>query len=284
MSEKRPIIIVKKVKKVSGGHHGGSWKVAYADFVTAMMAFFLVMWILGMDEQTREGIGEYFSNPLGVRAGMAAGMNPMLAGPPPGVQIIGTAGERERLQQLGEQIEARLNDAGFTDLEAHIEVTVTEEGLRIELIEGREGETFFASGSPRLQPQARRALEVISGELVRSTYDLVVEGHTDAAVFSSAQYTNWELSGDRANAARRALEDGGTITSPLVPWNTCGAYMAATLGVATLDYLPYAFFNLAGPVVALVMAYTGFRVLRLESGPEQSAPPEPASVPVGTRD
>ena len=113
MSEKRPIIVVKKVTKVAGGHHGGSWKVAYADFVTAMMAFFLVMWILGMDQQTREGIGEYFSNPLGVRAGMAAGTNPMMEGAPAGVKIIGTAGERERLRQLGERIEERLNDAGL---------------------------------------------------------------------------------------------------------------------------------------------------------------------------
>jgi NhaC family Na+:H+ antiporter len=80
----------------------------------------------------------------------------------------------------------------------------------------------------------------------------------------------------------RALEDGGTITSPLVPWNTCGAYMAATLGVATLDYLPYAFFNLAGPVVALVMAYTGFKVLRLKAGPV--APVQAPSPAAGTAD
>src|SRR5690606_25165756 len=76
----------------------------------------------------------------------------------------------------------------------------------------------------------------------------------------------------------RALEDGGTITSPLVPWNTCGAYMAATLGVATLDYLPYAFFNLVGPIVALVMAWTGFRILRLPPA-QQAAPVQPAAAP-----
>ena len=145
----------------------------------------------------------------GMLALMAAGTNPMMDGAPAGVKIIGTAGERERLRQLGERIEERLNDAGLEDLEAQVEITVTEEGLRIELLESMQGEPFFASGSPRLQEKARSVLEVVSGELARSTYEVVLEGHTDAATYQTPGYTNWELSGDRANAARRVLERGG---------------------------------------------------------------------------
>ncbi|MBV9773546.1 MAG: OmpA family protein [Gemmatimonadetes bacterium] len=213
-------LVIRRVKKVQGGgHHGGSWKVAYADFVTAMMAFFMVMWILGMSAQARSSIESYFSNPAGLKQGYSGGNNPLGAGfsatKGGGVgklRLISRAQERREMMQMGERIRARIRSSdGLREIAAQVEVTMSEQGLRIELVETGKGETFFAFGDATVKPATRRALEVIASELKTGDEPVVIEGHTDSAPFSRGHggYTNWELSADRANAARRALESAG---------------------------------------------------------------------------
>ena len=219
--EKRPIIVVRKKVVHGGGHHGGSWKVAYADFVTAMMAFFLVMWIVGMDDQTKQAIEGYFSNPVGYKKGYSSGSSPISAGSSPGVvrqapvKLVVRTFERRAFEDVAERLEAKLDSAqALIGRNAKVEVLVTEQGLRIELIEGGIGETFFASASADLKPSARLALELIAFELRGLPNSLVIEGHTDAVPYRASNalgYSNWELSSDRANAARRVLETAGIM-------------------------------------------------------------------------
>ncbi|HEX5581680.1 MAG TPA: flagellar motor protein MotB [Gemmatimonadaceae bacterium] len=215
--DKRPVVVIRKKKVVGGGHHGGSWKVAYADFVTAMMAFFLVMWIVGMDDQTKQAIEGYFSNPVGYKKGYSAGASPLSSGNSPAtvrkppLRLVIRAYEQKVFAQVSQRLESRLDSAqaalGFS---THVEVALTEQGLRIELIEGGRGDTFFALGSARMTATASTALEIIASELRDLGNAIVIEGHTDAVSYgASANYTNWELSADRANAARRVLERGG---------------------------------------------------------------------------
>jgi chemotaxis protein MotB len=216
---KRPIVIKKVKKGGHGGHHGGSWKVAYADFVTAMMAFFMVMWILGMEQNLKEAIEGYFSNPVGYKKGYSTGQNILSSGnspaqvkKPPIKMIVRAAEERKfgnaeaRLKEAIAAAETRLGGA-------KIEVTVTETGLRIELMEDGTGETFFPRGSSAMKAPLVLALQLVASELTALSNPIVVEGHTDAARFSDGDRTNWELSADRANAARRVLEAAGV--SPL---------------------------------------------------------------------
>ncbi|MBI2797094.1 MAG: OmpA family protein [Gemmatimonadetes bacterium] len=213
---KRPII-VKKVRKGGHAHHGGSWKVAYADFVTAMMAFFMVMWILGMDEQTRKAIEGYFANPAGFKKGYGSGSTPLSNGNSPAamrdnqqVRMMVHRAEERAMRQTAERIRIRLDSARKQLGAAHYELAVGDNGLRIELIEAGDGETLFPRGSAGMTGAARLALEIIGVELNALRSDVVVEGHTDAATYGrGGNYTNWELSADRANAARRVLESAG---------------------------------------------------------------------------
>jgi chemotaxis protein MotB len=213
----KKIIIVRKKKAGGGTHHGGSWKVAYADFVTAMMAFFMVMWILGMDDKTKQAIEGYFANPVGYRKVAASGSSPIGSGSSPSqvqtaqLKLVIRSTETRKFGELGERIrEIVARNAQLKKLGARIEVVVAKDGLRIELIETGSGDVFFPVGSAKMKPAATYALNLIAGELRPLTNSLVVEGHTDAARFgSNAAYTNWELSGDRANAARRVLEATG---------------------------------------------------------------------------
>ena len=213
----KKIVIVKKKKGGHGGHHGGSWKVAYADFVTAMMAFFMVMWILGMDQSVKEAIEGYFSNPVGYKKGYSTGTSPLGTGASPAsvqqhsVKLVVRNYEQRRFGEVAERIKERIEGAtkglGST---LRVEVVVTQQGLRIELIEAGGGETFFPSGSALMKRPAALALGLIALELGQLSNPLVVEGHTDAAPLERADgYSNWELSSDRANAARRVLEASG---------------------------------------------------------------------------
>ena len=217
--EKRPIIVVRKKVVHGGGHHGGSWKVAYADFVTAMMAFFLVMWIVGMDDQTKQAVEGYFSNPVGYKRGYSSGSSPISSGSSPGsvrqapVKLVVRNFERKAFEDVAARLQAKLDSAqALIGRNTRVEVLVTEQGLRVELIEGGTGETFFPSASAAIKPGARLALELIAFELRGLPNPLVIEGHTDAVPYrvgNGAGYSNWELSSDRANAARRVLEGGG---------------------------------------------------------------------------
>ncbi len=214
-SEGKKIIIVKK-KHGEHEEHGGAWKVAYADFVTAMMAFFLVMWIMGMDQGVKDMVEGYFSNPVGFKKAFSGGSNLLAQGTTPQnldlrrTQLMTREHQRVEFHKAAEGIEEGLEKAGMlAGRDASVEVVVTDRGLRIELMETGEGEVFFEKASAELKPAIRGILDVIAPELQRLPNPVVVEGHTDALQFGSTAYSNWELSVDRANAARRMLVRGG---------------------------------------------------------------------------
>src|SRR5712664_1235796 len=197
-----PIIIKKKVSH--GGHHGGAWKVAYADFVTAMMALFIVLWLMNTSKPVQEAISGYFKDPAGTAK--KVGMDqPGSLGSGQKVQVT-----KQNMAELKEQLETRIQS--ITDLEKlrkNIEMTVTAEGLRIELLESDKG-TFFNSGSPKLNQSGQEMLALLAEQLGKGPNHLSIEGHTDAQPYGGrSNYGNWELSADRANAARRLMAQSG---------------------------------------------------------------------------
>lgn len=210
------IIVVKKKKKVGGGHHGGSWKVAYADFVTAMMAFFLVMWIMNMDEGVKEMVQGYFQNPVGFKQTFSGGTNTMSAGnfitnlEVKRTVILNRRQQEDRFQEAAEEIHRMMEaDPAMEGLSAQVEVVVSDEGLRIELMESGGEDTFFDRASSDLKAPLRNVLRMVASVLEKVPGEVVVEGHTDALPYGRRGYSNWELSVDRANTARRELEGGG---------------------------------------------------------------------------
>ncbi len=212
-SQHAPIIIIKKKKGGHGGHHGGAWKVAYADFVTAMMAFFLVMWLVNQSPQVKDSVQAYFRDP-GVfdnehgRSPIALGSG--IAGSGAAASARDEAGATATLERAAGRIKEQIKAIpGFKNLESQIDVKLTADGLRIELQEGGQA-TFFDSGSAQVKSQTREVLAVIGKELAALPQGIAIEGHTDAAPFGRDRaYTNWELSADRANAARRIMQDAG---------------------------------------------------------------------------
>jgi len=213
----KKIVIVKKKVAGGGGHHGGSWKVAYADFVTAMMAFFMVMWILGMDDKTKQAIEGYFANPVGYKKGFGAGSSPLSTGSAPTtaqrtpMRMIVRSTEQRQFENLRQVILEKLAASdSLRKLNAVVDVQVTKEGLRIELVESGKGDVYFPIGSSRMNAATMLTLQLVGTELSQLANPVVLEGHTDGAKFGKdAAYTNWELSADRANAARRVLESTG---------------------------------------------------------------------------
>ncbi|MEW6321008.1 MAG: flagellar motor protein MotB [Acidobacteriota bacterium] len=212
MQKGDPVIIVKKKVAGHGGHHGGAWKVAYADFVTAMMAFFMVMWIVGQSQQVKAAVAGYFRDP-GIfdhqTSGGAIGGTPVGLEPdrPMAVTVQQSPSDLlERLKETAERIrEALAERPALKAMAEQIEITVTAEGLRIELVESSRT-SFFDSGSAVLRDETRQVLAVIAGALGQLGKPVILEGHTDAVQFASHDgYTNWELSADRANSARRAM-------------------------------------------------------------------------------
>ncbi len=212
----KKIIVVKK--KIGGheGHHGGSWKVAYADFVTAMMAFFMVMWIMGMDQGVKDMVQGYFQNPVGFKRGYSGGHNILSQGNSlmvlqgPSTLLRRRWEEQQLLEEVAGTIRSSLDQAGITDdMGAAVEFVMTEHGLRIEMMETGEGETFFEKSSAQLKPALRVVLGLVAEGLSDIPNNFVVEGHTDVLSFGGAKYSNWELSVDRANGARRILALGG---------------------------------------------------------------------------
>jgi len=194
---KTPIIVIKK-KGGHGGHHGGAWKVAYADFVTAMMALFIVLWLLSSSKPVKEAIAGYFKDPLGTAS--KTGSN--LAGVGETLVV-----KKDNMDQLKEQLEKAMKEVpNFDKLKDHIEMTVTNEGLRIELMESAKG-TFYDIGSPELNTDGKDIVIKLAEELGKLPNKLAIEGHTDAKAYSKGRnYSNWELSADRANAARRLMQ------------------------------------------------------------------------------
>ena len=237
-------IIIKRIKK--GGHavHGGAWKIAYADFVTAMMAFFLLMWLLGSTtDGDKKGIADYFQSPMKLallNGGTGAGdASSVVKGG--GEDLTRAAGQVKRgdvqapkstinLHQLKAE-QTRAEVARLSDLKNALEekiaangklqamgsqilLEITADGLRIQIVDA-EGQPMFASGSAAVQPGMRELLRTVGGVLSEVPNRLTLEGHTDALPFTSNAgstergYSNWELSADRANASRRELLAGG---------------------------------------------------------------------------
>jgi chemotaxis protein MotB len=195
-----PPIIIKK-KASHGGHHGGAWKVAYADFVTAMMALFIVLWLLNSSAKVQKAVGGYFKDPTGTSKNVGTDMR--------------GAGEnfivnKDNMQVLKEQLQKAIREVPkFDQLKNNIDMTVTNEGLRIELTESAAG-TFFDSGSARMSNNGGELLKTLAQELGKLPNRMAIEGHSDSKPYPpSATYTNWELSADRANAARRFMEQNG---------------------------------------------------------------------------
>lgn len=202
MLEKPPIIIIKR-KVQHGGHHGGAWKVAYADFVTAMMALFIVLWLLNSSKQLQEAVGGYFKDPTGTSK--MVGSN--LAGAGENFDV-----SKDNLVKLKEELERAVRKvSNFDKLKNQITMTVTAEGLRIELAETEKG-TFFDVGSKEPNENGKSLLIALANELGKFPNKLSIEGHTDSRPYpggSASGYSNWELSADRANATRKLIQANG---------------------------------------------------------------------------
>lgn len=203
INEKKPRPRIKKVKG-HGGHHGGAWKVAYADFVTAMMALFLVLWLVSSaTPQQKAGIANYFRDP-GVFESTRGGILQ-------GASQVSTSQSAKDDQQVLLAVAARLKKdvatrPEFSRFKEQIKIDITDEGLRIQILDKAE-RVSFASGSAEVTPDARLILAEIARVICELPNPIKIGGHTDRHIFpGKSNYTNWELSADRANAARRELE------------------------------------------------------------------------------
>jgi chemotaxis protein MotB len=235
--DKKPTIIVKKIKKVAGGHHGGAWKIAYADFVTAMMAFFLLMWLLGSTSAgDLKGIAEYFATPLKVAMGGGSGAgasNSVLDGggkdltkktgqsnqdseekkkkTPKQSKLDASKAEWENLKKLQAKIQQTIDaDDKLKKFRNQLLLDLTQDGLRIQIVD-EDKRPMFDKSKAELQPYARDLLRLIGKTLNGVNNKISLSGHTDSLPYPNGEksYSNWELSADRANSSRRELVYGG---------------------------------------------------------------------------
>lgn len=220
-------IIVKKIKKGGHGHHGGAWKVAFADFVTAMMAFFLLLWLMGSTTQEEKAaIADYFQNPSAIQGpgGASSSMikhgsvdaematHKISEGDPAKVKVVerDAGQDKERLETLKADLEKAIEQSqALKPFKDQLLLDITAEGLRIQIID-KENRPMFASGSSHMKSYASNILLEIAKIINQVPNKISLTGHTDATRYSSLRgYTNWELSSERANASRRALVLGG---------------------------------------------------------------------------
>jgi len=212
--------IIKRKKVVGGGAHGGAWKVAYADFVTAMMALFIVLWIMGQSQSVRQNVAQYFKNP-GILPGSSGLMETSDLGgelPTPGhsqdlqvpapikPEMTCDMGTLEETKKRITEIIAQLPE--LSRLKDQVSIELSKDGLRIELLD-KENSHFFDVGSANLKAETTGLLKHIAEELRKLPNEITVEGHTDSRPYGTNNYTNWELSADRANVARRILDENG---------------------------------------------------------------------------
>lgn len=290
MSQDRAPIIIKR-KKVVHGHHGGSWKIALADFMTALMALFLVMWILATaSEKELEGIAEYFSTPLmsaitsGERTSTSSNVIPG-GGPDP----VHTEGERLRVdlrtqtrpsderrsfEQLQKRMESLIQgDPQLRAMSAQIRFDMTPEGLRIQLVDSDQ-RPMFEIGSAQMESYMRDLLRAIAPLLNEMPNELSISGHTDNLAYIRGErgYSNWELSTDRANASRRELIFGGLDADKLLRVSGLGER------VPLADTAPDAAINRR--IAVVVLDERAARQIRSQGlpGGGQAAVPSPAGV------
>ena len=197
------IVVVKKKRAGHGAHHGGAWKVAYADFVTAMMALFIVLWLLSTSDQVKQAISGYFRDPHGQGKLVGSGV----AGAGESLAL-----KRQDMDKLKGKLEEAIRSMPkFSQLKDNMQMTVTGEGLRLELLESEKG-TFFESGNARPTAAGDELLKKVAEELGKLPNKVTIEGHTDSRLYSGGHnYSNWELSADRANAARRAMQEASGL-------------------------------------------------------------------------
>jgi chemotaxis protein MotB len=200
-----------RIRHSSGHRSGGAWKVAYADFVTALMALFIVLWMMGASARVKSSIGGYFKDPREFARTAASRSATGSAGP---------AVPRDNMEDIRKQLEEALTALPeFSRLRDHVKFSFTAEGLRIDLLETDQG-MFFVSGSPEPSLAGQELLRVLAKEMSRLPNRLAIEGHTDATPFRNASpatgYSNWELATDRANAARRLLHAYGVRPEQVV--------------------------------------------------------------------
>jgi len=249
-------IVIKRIKKVAAAHHGGAWKIAYADFVTAMMAFFLLMWLLGSTAQgDLEGIADHFQNPLRLTLSGGSGSGDSssiikgggedlsrsvgqvkrgeietrtslnldaakarMQGSDAGEDMAEALRERARLIDLKGRIEAIIEaDPKLRSFKNQILMDITSEGLRIQIVD-EQNRPMFSSASADLQPYTRDLMRAIGRALNDVPNRLSLSGHTDAARYGGGErgFSNWELSSNRANASRRELIAGGLSPDKVV--------------------------------------------------------------------
>jgi chemotaxis protein MotB len=203
-----------RIRHSEGRHSGGAWKVAYADFVTALMALFIVLWMMGASAKVKSSIGGYFKNPK--EFARAAALRSVNAAANAADDSLPRDNMDDIRKQLEEALKARPE---FARLRDHVKFSVTAEGLRIDLLETDQG-MFFVSGSPEPTPAGQALLSVLAKEMSQLPNTLAIEGHTDARPFRNASpaagYSNWELATDRANAARRLLHGYGVRPEQVV--------------------------------------------------------------------
>jgi chemotaxis protein MotB len=293
-------IIVKKIKKGGHGAHGGAWKIAYADFVTAMMAFFLLMWLLGSTtEGDRKGIQDYFQSPLKIAmfGGTGAGdASSIVKGG--GENIMRQGGqvkngeieaekraynlralkeeqrraERARLEQVKQKVEETIAlNPRLAALGGQIKLELTLEGLRIQ-VNDEGNRPMFASGSAVVQPYMRELLQELGNVLAEVPNRLTIEGHTDAQPFTGGErgYSNWELSADRANASRREMVAGGLPE----------ARMLRVQGLASSKLLePQAPASAANRRISIIVMNRDAEDAVLKNLPDEAAPSSAASGP-----
>mgnify|MGYP000014663172 CR=1 FL=1 len=265
MSDEQRPIIIKRIKKVSGGAHGGAWKVAYADFVTAMMAFFLLLWLLNStSKEQKEGLSEYFT-PTVASTESTSGAGDILSGisinedgtqasavttPMPDQVVIQKEEveaqdpasaedsfetamanrEQEAFEDMATELSLSIQDnAEFSELSDQVLIDVTNDGMRIQLID-QDNRSMFRNDTASLYSYAERMLQHIAEKVGKLPNRIAITGHTDSTPFrAGANYSNWELSSDRANTARRVLRTEGVssdrfaeitgkaATEPLLP-------------------------------------------------------------------
>jgi chemotaxis protein MotB len=212
-AREQPIIIVKKASH-GHAHHGGAWKVAFADFMTAMFAMFLVLWLVNQSSDVKAAVAGYFQDPLGradeYGSSILPGEGAQTQSPRPMTinQVIDL--RRDRLERLAETIRQEIREIpALSQIADHVEIEITDEGLRIQLLEDSSG-VFFQTGSAAPKQAGAQVLRLLGRELGSLPNAVVIEGHTDARPYTRPDgYSNWELSVDRANAARRIMRLGG---------------------------------------------------------------------------
>ncbi|MGD0496981.1 MAG: flagellar motor protein MotB [Bryobacteraceae bacterium] len=199
MPHARPIVV--KRQAAHAGRHGGAWKVAYADFVTALMALFIVLWLVNTSKAIQQAVAGYFNDPAGTSRRIGSGRE--------GTGDSFTV-NKDNMSELKEALQKAIQRMpAFEKLKNQIEMTITSEGLRIELMETEKG-TFFPSGVSDPSEDGKDILTMLAKELGQLPNTISIEGHTDARPYvGGGNYSNWELSADRANAARRTMQQSG---------------------------------------------------------------------------